>query len=174
MKKSSMRKLLTIIGCIVLIAALALMATGCGSKEEPAPTQPAPSEPVAEATQPAPSEPVVEATQPAEEQPVEENVLGEGATTFSLIVGDMEGNETSFQIRTDKTTVGEALMDVGLLKGEDGPYGLYIHEVNGIRAVYEEDGTYWAFYENGEYAMTGVDQTEINPDTVYSLVKTKG
>lgn len=162
MKKSSMRKLLTIIGCIVLIAALALMATGCGSKEEPAPTQPAPSEPVAEATQ------------PAEEQPAEENVLGKGATTFSLIVGDMEGNETSFQIRTDKTTVGEALMDVGLLKGEDGPYGLYIHEVNGIRAVYEEDGTYWAFYENGEYAMTGVDLTEINPDTVYSLVKTKG
>lgn len=164
MKKSSMRKLLTIIGCIVLIAALALMATGCGSKEEPTPAP----------TQPAPSEPVAEATQPAEEQPAEENVLGEGATTFSLIVGDMEGNETSFQIRTDKATVGEALMDVGLLKGEEGPYGLYIHEVNGIRAVYEEDGTYWAFYENGEYAMTGVDQTEINPDTVYSLVKTKG
>lgn len=176
MKQSSMKKLLARIGCIVLIAALALMATGCGSKQE-TPTTPTETAPV-ETQAPSIEISVTEDAEPEEgeimEVPFSYTILGQGETSFQLIVGDMEGNETTFLIQTNETTVGAALMGVDLLKGEDGPYGLYIHEVNGIRAVYEEDGTYWAFYENGEYAMTGVDQTEINPDTVYSLVKTKG
>lgn len=147
MKKSSLRKLLAIIGCMVLIAALALVMTGCGSKEETA----APTE--------AASAGVTE--------------LGQGATTFDFTVEDLDGTKTQFKIHTDETTVGAALIGVDLIKGEDGPYGLYVHEVNGIRAVYEEDGTYWAFYVNGEYGMTGVDMTDIEPDTAYAFVKTK-
>lgn len=91
------------------------------------------------------------------------------AKEFTLIVADSDGNETSFSITTNKATVGEALFDEGLIKGEDGPYGLYITEVNGIRAVYEEDGSYWAFYINGEYAMSGVDTTEIETGAEYML-----
>ena len=147
MKKSSLRKLLAIIGCMVLIAALALVMTGCGSKEETA----APTE--------AASAGVTE--------------LGQGATTFDFTVEDLDGTKTQFKIHTDETTVGAALIGVDLIKGEDGPYGLYVHEVNGIRAVYEEDGSYWAFYVNGEYGMTGVDMTDIEPDTAYAFVKTK-
>ena len=147
MKKSSLRKLLAIIGCMVLIAAMALVMTGCGSKEETA----APTE--------AASAGVTE--------------LGQGATTFDFTVEDLDGTKTQFKIHTDETTVGAALIAVELLKGEEGPYGLYVHEVNGIRAVYEEDGSYWAFYVNGEYGMTGVDQTDIEPNTAYAFVKTK-
>ena len=62
---------------------------------------------------------------------------------------------------------------LGLIEGEDGPYGLYVMKVNGIAAIYEEDGSYWAFYENGEYGMTGIDLTEIAPDVAYSFVQTK-
>ena len=47
-----------------------------------------------------------------------------------------------------------------MLSGEEGPYGLYIKEVNGILADYEKDATYWGFYINGEYAMTGADMTD--------------
>ena len=147
MKKSSLSKLLVVIGCMVLIAAMALVMTGCGSKEETAATTPAASTSVTE--------------------------LGEGATTFDFTVEDLDGTKTVFRIHTDETTVGAALLGVDLLKGEEGPYGLYVHEVNGIRAVYEEDGSYWAFYVNGEYGMTGVDQTDIEPDTAYAMVKTK-
>ena len=150
MKRISMKKMLALIGCIVLIAAMALMTTGCGSKE-PAPAQ---------------------ADQPAATSDV--TVLGEGATVFAFCVKDLEGNETKFEIHPDETTVGAALIGVGLLEGEDGPYGLYVKKVNGISAVYEEDGTYWAFYENDEYAMAGVDQTDISPDTAYAMVQTKG
>ena len=35
-----------------------------------------------------------------------------------------------------------------------------IKEVNGILADYEKDATYWGFYINGEYAMTGADMTD--------------
>lgn len=65
--------------------------------------------------------------------------------------------------------MGEALEDVGLLVGEEGEFGLYVKAVNGIPLDFDKDGLYWAFYENGSYAMTGVDMTEIAPDTVYSF-----
>ena len=86
---------------------------------------------------------------------------------------DLEENETKFEIHTDETTVGAALMKVGLIEGEEGPYGLYVKVVNGITAIYEEDGSYWAFYENGEYGLTGVDLTDIDPNVAYSFVQTK-
>jgi len=147
MKRNSLTKWLSIIGCIVLIAALALTTTGCGSKEE------------------APA-PVGENNAPVE-------ILGEGATVFQFSVVDLEENETKYEIHTDETTVGAALLKLGLIEGEDGAYGLYVKKVIGIEAIYEEDGSYWAFYENGEYAMTGVDLTDIDPDVAYSFVQTK-
>ena len=75
---------------------------------------------------------------------------------------DKDGNETHFEIHTDKQTVGQALLDCQLIEGEEGQYGLYVKTVNGITADYDVDATYWAFYVNGEYAMTGVDITDIN------------
>lgn len=147
MKHNSFRKWLAIIGCMVLIAGMALMTTGCGSKEE--------------------------AEAPAAQENTEVTVMGEGATVFQFSIEDLEGNVTKFEIHTDETTVGAALMNLGLIEGEDGPYGLYVMKVNGIEAIYEEDGSYWAFYENGEYGMTGVDMTDIDPDVAYSFVQTK-
>lgn len=101
-------------------------------------------------------------------------VLGEGDTVFSFTVVDLEGNETAFEIHTDKTVVGEALEELGLLEGEEGAWGLMVNSVNGIAADWDADGTYWAFYINGEYAMTGVDVTDIDTTAAYSMVLTKG
>ncbi len=92
---------------------------------------------------------------------------------FEFVVIDKELNETEFTINTTKTYVGEALMEEGLIEGEEGPYGLYVKEVNGIEAIYENDGTYWSFYINGEYAMTGVDATEIEDGATY-MFKVEG
>lgn len=89
--------------------------------------------------------------------------------SFTLTVTDKEGVETTFDVTTEKQTVGEALLDEGLIEGDDGEYGLYITKVNGIEAIYEEDGTYWAFYINGEYAMSGVDTTDVEDGAKYGL-----
>ena len=148
MTKHSMKKMLRSFVCMVLIAAMALACMGCAKKEEPKTESPAASTGVQE--------------------------LGKGAKTIALQVQDLDGTKQEFLIHTDADTVGAALLELELIQGEPGAYGLYVKQVCGINAIYEEDATYWAFYENGEYAMTGVDQTPIDGSVTYSMVKTEG
>ena len=98
--------------------------------------------------------------------------FGEGARTVVVQVV-VEDKTVTFTVKTDKTIVGDALTEHGLIDGEEGPYGLYIKSVNGIAADYDVDQSYWAFNINGEYAMTGVDTTEITEGATYQLVYTK-
>lgn len=93
--------------------------------------------------------------------------VGEGDTEFDFVVVDLEGNEKNYKVHTDDTVVGDALLAVDLIKGEESQYGLYVKEVNGIIADYDVDGTYWAFYIDGEYASAGVDSTEITEGSIY-------
>ncbi|MBP3339912.1 MAG: DUF4430 domain-containing protein [Lachnospiraceae bacterium] len=98
-----------------------------------------------------------------------DNVLGKGDTEFTFKVVDKDGNESVFEIHTDEKTVGDALIKLDLLEGEEGDYGLYVKKVNGITADYDKDKTYWAFYIDGEYAMTGVDATDIEEGKTYTF-----
>lgn len=102
-----------------------------------------------------------------------ENVtLGEGDTVFNFDV--TAGTRTvTFTINTDEETVGAALLAEGIIAGDMGDFGLYVKTVNGIFADYDVTGTYWAFYENGEYGMNGVDRTIINDGASYAMVYTK-
>ncbi len=97
--------------------------------------------------------------------------LGEGAKTFMFKV-DADGYAITFTIHTNETTVGAALLALGLIEGEDSQYGLYVKTVNGMLADWDIDQTYWAFYENGEYA-NGVDATNVTEGYTYSFVRTK-
>lgn len=103
----------------------------------------------------------------------EDVALGSGALT---VVVEVEGPERSvtFTIHTDKDTVGEALLEHGLIAGEQDQYGLYVKAVNGTVADYDTDKSYWAFYIDGEYAVTGVERTTIDEGARYQLVYTKG
>ena len=158
MQKTQQQRLLSLLLCIVLIAAMALLATGCSDKKE-TPKTPATT------TQ-------TEATKGIlEEVPTQVTEKGEGKTAFNFEVTDLDGKTTKFLVKTDKTIVGEALLEVGLIAGEEGPYGLMVSSVNGISADYNKDKAYWAFYANGEYATKGVDQTEIDPTATYAFVK---
>lgn len=98
-----------------------------------------------------------------------ETVFGEGASSFTLEVTNVDGETKAFEVRTDETVVGKALLDIGLIAGEDGDYGLYVKTVMGITLDYDTDGKYWAFYIDGEYAMTGVDQTELVSGSTYAF-----
>ena len=101
----------------------------------------------------------------------EDTELGEGEKTFMFVV-DADGYSITFTIHTNKDIVGEALVELGLIAGEDSQYGLYVKTVNGMLADYNVDGTYWAFYENGLYA-NGVDATNVTEGYTYSFVRTK-
>ncbi len=147
MKMTNLKKILSLLLLTVLIAAMALTSAGCGDNENTNATE----------------NPVVSTASG------EVTVLGEGSKTFALTVSDFDGKETAFEIHTDKETVGEALMELSLLEGEDGPYGLYVKTVNGITADFDKDGKYWAFYIDDEYASTGVDVTKIENGKAYAL-----
>lgn len=98
--------------------------------------------------------------------------FGSGAKTavVEVVAGD---DSITFTVHTDKATVGEALIEHNLISGDQGDFGLYVKVVNGITADFDVDQSYWAFYINGEYAMTGVDTTEITANTTYRLQYSK-
>ena len=103
----------------------------------------------------------------------EDTSLGEGAKTFTLKVTADEYTVT-LTISSDMDTLGDALTEHSLMDGTLGDYGVYITEVNGMTLVYEKHGMYWAIYESGEYAMTGVDTTPVNDGDVFKLEYTRG
>ncbi len=103
---------------------------------------------------------------------LEDTTLGEGEKTVTLQVCAEEQTVT-FTVKTDKETVGDALLDNELISGDESQYGLYIKVVNGITAEYDVNSSYWAFYVNGEYATSGVDTTDIDESAVYKLEYTK-
>ena len=142
MKFRNNKKFTSLLLCMMLIVAMALTA-GCGGKKQD--------------------------SNNSAGQEVSANVMGEGKTQFNFTVVDKDGKETAFEIHTDKTTVGEALLELELIAGEEGAYGLYVKTVNGITADYDVDQTYWAFYVNGEYGMAGVDATNIEAGVTYTF-----
>ncbi len=155
MKMTRSKKALSFILCIVLIVAIALITTACnGNKTNDTTTT---------------SESMVSTTEAPKA-----TVLGKGETKFNFTVTDLEGKETVFEISTDKKTVGEALLDLELIAGDPGDYGLYVKTVNGITLDYNKDSAYWAFYANGEYATSGVDLTNIVEGTTYAFKAEKG
>ena len=102
----------------------------------------------------------------------EDATFGEGEKTVTVQVAVLE-NLVTFTINTNAKTVGAALIEHGLIAGDEGAYGLYVKVVNGITADYDVDQSYWTFYINGEYAMTGVDLTPITAGEIYRLEYTK-
>lgn len=98
--------------------------------------------------------------------------LGEGTKTVTveLTVG---ANKVKFTIHTEAETLAQALLENDLVEGEDSQYGIYIKKVNGILADYNVDGSYWGFYKNGEYLMSGADSTQISDGDCYEIVYEK-
>ena len=152
MKAKKFNRLLSVTFGIVLIAAMALFSTGCNDSKTTETSSQATTEAATEA-----------------QNSSDVTVVGEGETSFSFSVTDAEGSETLFEVHTDQTTVGAALQECNLIEGEESEYGLYVKTVNGITADYDTDGTYWAFYIDGEYASTGVDQTDISAGSSYAF-----
>lgn len=94
--------------------------------------------------------------------------------TFTVTVVHADGSEKEFTYETDEEYVGPVLVEAGLIKGNDGPYGLEITEVDGETAIYATDGAYWAIYEGDTYAKTGIDKVEVTAGGSYTLKYERG
>lgn len=149
---------------LLTLAALTLLcATACDGKA-PAETSAAPT---ATVTATAAVSPLWQTATYQEDQ-----TLGDGNTTVSVEV-QAEDKTVTFTLKTDKTTLGDALLEQNLIAGDRGEYGLYVKVVNGIEADYDKDGHFWSLCQNGTMLMTGVDTTPIKNGERYELVYAK-
>lgn len=111
-----------------------------------------------------------EARKANEERGTEE----EAGKTLTIQIVHGNGETREFTIQTEAEYLGEALIEheeLGVI-GEEGPYGLYIKEVDG-EAASDEAQTFWSVSLNGESLMVGADQQPIVDGEHYELVLTK-
>ena len=99
--------------------------------------------------------------------------VGEGENTFLFEVITEDDMSYFWVVHTDYTTVGEALLEHDLVRGDMTDFGLFVTEINGIVADFDDGGAWWALHIDGELAMTGVMDVEIEPDTTYAFVFTR-
>jgi predicted small lipoprotein YifL len=130
----------------LLIAALVLSLTACGQTKTPQTSGDKVTLPVADGA-----------------------TIGSGKTEFTVEVKAKDAAPVAFTVKTDETTVGAALQNLGVIEGEKGDYGLYIKSVNGTTADYDKDGVYWAFYVDGEYAVASADLTDLTAGSTYTF-----
>lgn len=145
-----MKKIIQIVLVVIIAAATVFCIASCGDKRTDTDTQ-------------------VKTSGAVESVPAKEN----NKITITVTVVDDKGESKDFEIATEADNLGDALVEAGLVEGENGPYGLYINSVNGLTADYDEDKSYWAISKNGEYLMTGADSTAIADGEHYELTYTK-
>ena len=110
-------------------------------------------------------------TKPAETIPAKE---GDAATLkFTVTVVHADGSEKAFNYKTTETKLGDYLESQGLIDSEGADDGMF-HTVDGEKADWNVNQSYWAFYQGEEYAMTGIYDTDIADGAIYKLVYTIG
>ena len=91
-----------------------------------------------------------------------------------LVVIGKDSSARKYEISTTAKYLSQAMEEPEGLTfvGREGPYGIMLEEVNGERAIYEEDGAYWSILVDGEYGMNGIDSQPVSDGVEYSIVYT--
>ena len=93
---------------------------------------------------------------------------------FSVMVTHADGSQKTFSyISEEGGKLGAFLEDQGLISSEGADPGMF-HTVDGEKADWNVNQSYWAFYLGEDYAMTGIYDTDIADGSVYKLVYTIG
>ena len=95
------------------------------------------------------------------------------AKSFTVKVVHSDGSEKTFTYQSDKTYLGEAVYEAGLVIADENNPGMF-HTVDGEKADWNVNQSYWAFYIGEDYAMYGIEETPIEDGAVYRLVYTIG
>ena len=93
--------------------------------------------------------------------------------TFTVTVTHADNSEKTFTYETREKMLGDFLEAEGLIVSEGADEGMF-HTVDGEKADWNENQSYWCLYIDGEYAMTGIYATEIADGGLYRLVYTVG
>ncbi len=96
-----------------------------------------------------------------------------GSKTITVTVVHKDGSEKVFTYSTDQELLGQVLYGEGLIQAENVDEGMF-NIVDGEKADWNENQSYWSLYEGEEYAMEGVDTLVIQDGDAFKLVYTIG
>ncbi len=92
-----------------------------------------------------------------------------GVKHFTLEVVLADGSSKEYELTTDKEYLGEALLALNMIAGEEGDYGLYMTAVTGVTAN-EANQEWWCLTMNhGETVNYGISQLPVTNGTHYEL-----
>lgn len=98
----------------------------------------------------------------------------EGTKAVIIEVTDKAGEVKSYEFKTDAEYLRQAMEEADGLtfSGSESEYGLMVDTVNGEKADYTVDSSYWSFYVNGEYCNYGIDTQPVEDGDVFGIVYT--
>ena len=85
-----------------------------------------------------------------------------GVKTITVEVLHGDGSKAGFTFSTDAEFLGPAMLEQDLISGQDSGYGLFVDTVDGERASYEENRSWWSLSCNGEMAQAGADSVPLH------------
>lgn len=97
----------------------------------------------------------------------EDATVGEGSKTVTVDV-EAKGHRVVFTVKTDAATLGEALYALELINDPS-----FFDTANGIKADWNADSAYWAYFQGDQYMSVGVNDTPISGGEHYRLVYTQ-
>ena len=100
-----------------------------------------------------------------------ETVAGDKEITVTVVHKD--GSEKEFTYQTDEEFLGPVLLDAGLIAGDQGEFGIFIHTVDGEEIV-ANNQEWWCLTKGGESVNTGADATPIASGDCFELTLTVG
>lgn len=98
-----------------------------------------------------------------------DTTVGEGANTVTVII-TAEEKTVTLTVKTDKATLGEALYEHGIIND-----ATFFDTCIGMKADWDKDAAYWAFYVGDETAQYGVgdERAVTTGNPTYKIVYTK-
>lgn len=101
-----------------------------------------------------------------------------GSKNVEIVVVNSAGEEKAYHLRTDaeylEGVMEEAKAEGLTYEGTEGEFGLMLDTVNGEKAVFEEDGSYWSISVNEAYANYGVSEQPVADGDSFELRYTTG
>ena len=92
-----------------------------------------------------------------------------GSKGYTVTVVHKDGSAKEFAYRTDAEYLAEALLEEGLVSGDNTQYGLTIITVDGEAAVWDKDNAYWAIWIGEEMAITGASEIPVYDGSTFKL-----
>lgn len=84
----------------------------------------------------------------------------EGEYTFEFSATFLDKTTKGEEISTSKDNIGDALLEAGIIGGEDSQFGLTVYTVYGVEHDFNKGNVYWKLYVNGEESFTGISQVK--------------